>query len=210
MIRLPAAALLVLLPRLASAQILTLPSYTTDPGNWIAGGVTALQTTALRDDSRNAYWQVDGVTAYRVAIEKSGANGTTVGAAVTISNPSLLVNTTAVGLCPLGCRATASVMHYQLTYRTTSAARGSSPVAELAVGGMRLGDVRASTGTSLAPDRTVLTLSGGGGLAFALSSTFQIEIVQEYTSIFGGGGFSGATTQWGTRVGIRFGFGAKD
>jgi hypothetical protein len=32
--------------------------------------------------------------------------------------------------------------------------------------------------------------------------------VQEYHAIFAGGGFSGAAGQWGTRLGVRFGFGS--
>jgi hypothetical protein len=204
-----ALVLMALLPRLLPAQILALPGYSSDPGNFIGAGVSFLNSTGLRDDSRNATWNVNSVMGYRVTIDKSYSPGVTLGATITWSNPAVAVNTTALGACPTTCQASASFQHYQLSYRSGASGRGTWPVAELALGGLRIADAR-SSGQSLAPDRTVFTTSGGFGIAFATSNTFQLEVVQEYTSIFAGGGFSGAGTQWSTRVGIRFGFGNRD
>ena len=203
-----AVALLMLAPRLAPAQILALPTSSSEPGNWIAGGVALLNATGMRDDSRNAYWNVPSVTGYRIAIDKSYGAGATIGAAVTWSNPTMTISSTAAGGCPTGCQASANFIHYQLTYRSGGYARGTWPVAEIAAGGLRVGDVRTG-GTTASPDRTLLTMSAGAGIAFATSSHFQIELVQEYSSIFAGGGFTGAATQWNTRVGMRFGFGNR-
>ncbi|MBI3790352.1 MAG: hypothetical protein HY275_05690 [Gemmatimonadetes bacterium] len=204
-------ALLVLafLPRLLPAQILSLPTYSTEPGNFIGGGVSFLNATSFRDDSRNAGWNVNSVMGYRVSIDKVMSSGVTLGATVTWSNPAMVVSTTALGACPTTCQASASFQHYQLAYRSGGSGRGTWPVAELAIGGLRLSDAHAN-GASIAPDRTVFTTSAGFGVAFATSNIFQFEVVQEYTSIFAGGGFSGAGTQWSTRVGIRYGFGNRD
>lgn len=198
-------ALLVLAPRLAPAQILSLPGYSNEPTTWIAGGASFLNATSLRDDSRGAVWNVPSTTGYRVAIDKSYGSGATLGATITWSNPSMTINTGAVGTCPLGCQASANFQHYQLTYRSGETRRGINTVAELAAGGLRIVDVR-SGGVQVAPDRTLLTLQAGGGVALATSNSFQFELVQEYHWIFSGGGFSGAATQWATRLGVRFGF----
>ncbi len=202
-------ALLVLAPRLVAAQILSLPSNRTDAGNWIGAGASRLNFVSMRDDSRGAVWNVGEVIAYRVSIDKSYGSGATLGATITWSNPSMTINTNPTGVCPAGCAASANFQHYQLTYRSGETRGGTAPVAELAVGGLRVSDVRAG-GTQVAPDRTLLTMGAGGGLAIATSSTFQFELVQEYTWIFAGGGFSGAATQWSTRLGVRVGFGNRD
>ena len=202
-------ALLVLAPRLAPAQILSLPGYSSDAGTWIAAGASLLNATGIRDDSRGAYWNVQSVTGYRVAIDKAYGSGATLGATLTWSNPTMTITTGPTGTCPTGCQASANFQHYQLTYRSGETKRGTAPVAELAAGGLRIADVRAN-GTQVSPDRTLLTLEAGAGLALATSSRFQFEIVQEYHWIFAGGGFGGAATQWATRLGIRFGFGNRD
>lgn len=206
-----AVALVALLPGLASAQILSLPSNSPEPGNWLGAGVSVFQGMDLRDDSRSALLGVNGVTGYRVSIEKGSGNGTSLGAAVSFSQPSITVsNLTASGPCATACAATAQFIHYQLVYRSGTPTAGTSGVAELAIGGLRIGDLRSSTGTALAPDRTILSLAAGFGFAFAPNPRLQFEIVQEYTQLFAGGGFTGAATQWRTRVGARIGVGSRD
>ncbi len=202
-------ALLVLAPRLAPAQILSLPGYSSDAGTWIGAGASLLNATGLRDDSRGAYWNVASVTGYRVAIDKAYGGGATLGATLTWSNPNMLVTTGATGVCPTGCQASANFQHYQLTYRNGEAKRGINSVAELAAGGLRIADVRAG-GVQVSPDRTLLTLEAGAGLALVTSGSLQFELVQEYHWIFSGGGFSGAATQWATRLGVRVGFGNRN
>lgn len=202
---------MALLPELASAQILSLPSNSPEPGNWLGAGVSVFQGAGLSDDSRGAFLNVSGVTGYRVAIEKGSGNGTSLGAAVSFSQPSITVsNINASGPCATACAATAQFIHYQLVYRSGMPTAGTSGVAELAVGGLRIGDLRSSTGTALAPDRTILSLSAAFGIAFAPSPRLQFEIVQEYAQLFSGGGFTGAATQWRTRVGLRIGVGSRD
>lgn len=205
--RLLACLALALAPRLLPAQILTLPSNATEPQNFLGGGVAFLNAVGLRDDDRKAYWNVNSVTAYRVVIDRATGGGTSLGAAITWSTPDMVISTGTTGACPATCKATASFQHYQLTYRSAGTGRGAFNVAELSAGGLRVGDVRAG-GTQVAPDRTMFTASAGFGFAFQAGSGFAAEIVQEYHAIFAGGGFSGAAGQWGTRLGVRFGFGS--
>lgn len=191
------------------AQILSLPSANPEPDSWIAAGAVFTNAMGLRDDDRGAYWTVQGVTGYRVSIDKAMGMGTTVGVAVTFTNPVTLVD--GGSSCPARCLASGQFVTYALNYRTSGVAPGMSSIGELSVGVVRPGTLREKTsGLEIAPDRTIPFVGIGGGLSFTTSRRWQIELVQEYNSIFSGGGIKGASTQWLTRLGVRIGFGARD
>ena len=197
------------LSRSADAQILSLPSNNPEPDSWIAGSVVFTNAMGLRDDDRGSYWTVGGVTGYRISIDKSLNPGTTIGVAVTFTNPAIAVS--GGTLCPAGCNATGQFVTYALTYRTSQFTPGLASVAELSGGVVRPGNLRErTTGATVAPDRTIPFLAIGGGIAFTTSSRWQIELMQEYSSTFAGGGLGGAATQWMTRLGLRIGFGSRD
>lgn len=191
------------------AQILSLPSSNPEPDTWLAAGAVFTNAMGLRDDDRAAYWSIQGVTGYRVSIDKSMGGGTTLGVAVTFTNPTTFVSGGV--LCATRCTGSGQYVAYALNYRTSSFEPGISSVAELSLGVLRTGQLRDKTaGTEIAPDRSIPFAGVGGGLSFTTSRRWQIELVQEYNSIFAGGGVSGASAQWITRLGIRIGFGARD
>ena len=195
--------------RPAHGQILSLPSSNPEPDSWIAGSAVFTNAMGLRDDDRGSYWTVQGVSGYRVSIDKSLSPGTTVGVAVTFTNPAIAVR--GGTLCATGCNATGQFVSYALTYRTSQYTPGLSSVGELSAGVLRPGNLRErTTGGAIAPDRTIPFLALGGGVAFTTSKRWQVELVQEYSSIFAGGGLGGAATQWVTRLGLRIGFGSRD
>ncbi|MBI2797171.1 MAG: hypothetical protein HYX65_10750 [Gemmatimonadetes bacterium] len=195
--------------RAVGAQILSLPSANPEPDSWIAAGTVFTNAMGLRDDDRNSYWTVNGVTGYRISIDKAMGSGTTLGVAITFTNPATFVN--GGTKCPTGCTGSGQFVSYALNYRTSGFSPGMSSIGELSLGVLRPGTIRDKTlGTEIAPDRTIPFAGIGGGLAFTTSRRWQVELVQEYHSIFAGGGISGASTQWITRLGVRIGFGARE
>jgi hypothetical protein len=205
------AAALVAAP--AGAQIMRLPQAVgPEPEWWFSGAIAFLQPVGMPDDDRSAYWSFRQGTGYRVTIERSVGAGTTLGLAVLLSSPGLTLRSTPAGsTCEFGCNLSSNMQSIALAYRASGVGEGTHAVFELDGGVTRVTDLAdATTGAAYQPNsRSVPFMTMGYGAAFATSSRFQIEIVQEYRYLFAGSGIRDASQQAITRITLRIGLGVR-
>ena len=204
----------VVLSASAGAQIMRLPQAVgPEPEWWFSGAIAFLQPVGLPDNDRNAYWSFRQGTGYRVTIERSIGAGSTLGVAVLLSSPGLIVRTTAASsACEFGCDASSQMQSIALTYRASGVGEGTHSIFQLDGGVVRVTDIaKVSDGSAIPPNsRTVPFATAAYGLAYATSSRFQIEIVQEYRYLFAGSGIRDVSQQAITRIGLRIGLGVRN
>lgn len=201
----------VVLATPAGAQIMRLPQAVgPEPEWWFSGTIAFLQPIGVPDDDRGAYWSFRSVTGYRITIERSVGAGTTLGVAALLTSPGLTLRSTLAG-CPTGCDASAQMQSLGLAYRASGVGEGTHSVFELDGGVVRVTDIANSAGgTPYQPNsRTIPFASAAYGLAYATSSRFQIELVQEYRFLFAGSGVRDASQQSITRIALRIGVGVR-
>lgn len=197
----------------ARAQIMSLPrAVGPEPEWWFSGSINFLAATGVPDDDRQQYWSFRPVTGYRLTVERSIGAGSTLGVAVLLASPGLTVRSTTAGsACATGCDASSQMQSLALAYRASGVGEGTHSVFQLDGGVARVTDIaRVSDGLAVAPNsRTIPFASMGYGLAYAPSSRFQIEILQEYRFLFAGGGLRDASQQTITRIALRIGLGVR-
>lgn len=207
----------------AGAQFSNFPR-TTEPAYWVSGGVGAMNGQGVQDGTTGSSWDFGQKTSwqYRGSIEKAIQNQSSIGMVgsfvrvpFTYSSSGTIIPTGGATTC-VQCAAHLEMMSVAGQFHA-GGGTGIHQVLEIALGATAYRNLkRDSDGASLAPKGGNIdgsfTLAYGFG--YGLSSTTEITLVQDYGLILHENtglksGSSNTNTVRSTRIGLRYGFGAR-
>jgi hypothetical protein len=212
--------------RAAAAQILSM-SGPTEPLAWVSAGVGYLQTGSdVRDGRTGSIWRFGNGAQYRLGVEKSISNQSSLGLTVTHARmpltyydvsvvPPVPVGTPFDAACRNGCDAHASVQSLVASFHAGGGI-GIHQVIEIGAGATRYSSFRRDADdVALAPESNLdASLSVGYGFGFPIGRTLQLTLVQDAAAVIHErtglrGGQSSISQFYTTRLGVRYGLGSR-
>lgn len=214
----------------AGAQFSTYPR-TTEPAYWMSGGVGAFTGQGVQDGRTQSAWDFGERTSwqYRGSIEKAIQNESSIGIVASFVRVPFTYRGETISI---GCPACASAGTSGVNCGTCAAhldmiglaalfhaggGTGFHQVLEVAIGTTAYRNLRQDAGgAQLAPTGTNFdgSFSLGYGFGYGLSSNSEIMLVQDYGLVLHENtglqsGTSNTNTIRSTRLGLRYGFGAR-
>lgn len=211
--------LLALVPLLVAAesgaQIIRRSSLgEAPPAAWASGGAGLVQGWTVRDGSTTSQWDFGDATMYQASLEKN-FSGLSAGLRGTTALVPLRYSGSTTTGAPVTTDADANVSQL-LAVVHVAGARGFHSVLELDAGATMYSNFRArTTGDRLVPASDVdFTFTFGYGFGYGFSNRFQVEVVQDLTTVLHqrtGLDASAATSSRmnSTRIAGRFGLGSR-
>ncbi len=181
-----------------------------EPSTWLSAGIGLWQSQGVYDPATNAAWNFGSATQYRGAIEFPVGNGVALGVTGTYASVPLTYQGS------LFTTDATMAMSQVLGTVHVGGGMGFHQVIDLSAGAVSFAGLKASDGTSLQPDKSIIdfTFALGYGLGYGLSRSTELTLVQEYSTFVharGSGNAGGNNTprQWVTRFGVRYGVGGQ-
>ena len=206
---LPLATVLGAAP--ATAQIITLPTRTTQPRLWVQASAGMLQVGDVADGRTGTEWRFSDGIQYRGALEYDLRRGSAIGVAISHA-PKVDMSYVDPGGCDR-CDGSAAITSVTGLFRAGGNAFGLHQVLEVQVGVARYHTFELEDPTATpAPDGdTDLSFGIGYGLGYSLSPRWQIALVQDVSQVLHQrdgleGGASRNVGHYATRIGLRYGF----
>lgn len=216
--RLFLVSLLVLLLAPALSAQITRGAVQRDPTSWTSFAVGMLDVSGVEDRETESEWSFGQGLRYRATLEKALSGQSGLGVVATFSQIPLTyrsVDLLGSGPCPSGCDATANLWSVSGGFHA-GGGMGIHQVIELGIGATMWSNFREKDGGKALPPTKMdvdLSFDLGYGIGYTLSPRMQASLVQEYGFIVhpgNGSGSSSSTVQNRvTRLGIRYGMGAK-
>ena len=223
-IRLPAAMLWAVVAAavapVARGQIIRVPQRASEQRGWVSASGGFLAVQRVSDGSTLSDWFFGNATQYRVSVEMPLQSGSTLGivaatARVPLEYRPFATNTATA--CSVGCDADANISQLLAALHIGRSGMGVYQVIDLAAGATIYWNFRErGTGAALEPSSPDLdlALSLGYGFGYAFSPDMQVELVQDGAfSMHQRTGLSAGDNtlirQFTTRIGMRFGLGAR-
>jgi hypothetical protein len=204
------------LHRSVEGQISRQPQRPKEKTAWTSLSIGFMQLSDVADGRTNSEWRFGNAVQYRVSLEKSIQNQSTIGLSGGFARVPLTYRTvTGTGPigCTLSCDADATVTQLVATFHAGGGAIGFHQVIDIAAGATGYSSFRARQSGAKLPPNTLdadLTLALGYGFGFSLAPDMQVNLVQEAaltlhqrTGLPGGENTLGR--QYITRIGVRFG-----
>ena len=208
------AIAIVLAAPLADAQVLPVPRRSTAPVAWASLSAGLLQFDRNIVDGRTeSVWNFSSAILYRGTVEMDVGNYGAVGLVAGLADAPLTYGS---AQCPTGCDAHAKIWTIMAGFHM-GGGTGFHQIIDLSAGTTIYRDFTTDAeGTTLppeSPDKDI-SLSVGYGFGWGFGNRMQLMLVQDAAySVHQRDGLSGgqnsSSTQYITRLGVRFGLGNK-